>query len=212
MTDHRGTSTVERLIRTLRERSGACRAAAGSFFNFAHTLIAILRDLRVSTHRVSGSTPCSLFFGCSPNIVLSNLGKLCSRLDNRRILRRRTAFSMNQPELQCLYDVSNTEDTEPPMPVFSRPRGANRPRVCTRPAERAVAPSRATPSVPHRPKHTPSFVNITNLIVSETPHIVTLLSGRVYCKRYVGFCFGNPRPGTFGTSARLGYGRVFVNP
>ncbi len=60
--DHRGTGTVERLIRTLRERTGVWRVASGPSFNFASALFAVLRDLRVSTHRISGGTPFKQFF------------------------------------------------------------------------------------------------------------------------------------------------------
>ena len=59
-----------------------------------------------------------------------------------------------------MYDGSDTEDTEPPTPVVSRPRGAKRPRVGRRPVTPAVDPSRATPPVPRRPKLSTSLREI----------------------------------------------------
>ncbi len=53
---------------------------------------------------------------------------------------------------------------------------------------------------------------MTDLIVSETLHTCTLQSGRVDRKNYVRICLRTPRPGTFGTPARLEYERVFFNP
>ncbi len=141
MADHRGTGSVERLIRTLRELSGNFRLALGPTFNFKSNLSAILRDLRISTHRITGRTPFSLFFGRSPNNPFSNLHVHSHSVvsDNRPILTKGTAYDMSKPELSCLYEGSDEDYTPPPSPP--KLRNVARSAVPTP----APAPSAVTP-------------------------------------------------------------------
>ncbi len=71
--DHRGSGQVERLIRTLRTRLGACRANRASSWSFPKALFAILQDLRFSIHATTDVSPFSLFFSRPPHTPFSNL-------------------------------------------------------------------------------------------------------------------------------------------
>ncbi len=213
----------------------------GPSLNFKSTLSAILRDLRISTHRITGRTFFSLFFGRSPNTLFSNLHANSHPVvsDNRRVLTRGSAYDMSRPELSCLYDGSDEQDTPPSSPP--KPRNVTRrtaPTPVQAPSAASPPPSCATAltrgqtvrgparscaslggttwlkSAPGAKSGTQNYVNITDLIVSESPLTVTLRGNQVcrkvcrqVCrKNHVRWCLGPKQPpGNFGTL-------VFVNP
>ena len=70
--DHRGTGLVERFIRTLRSRLGACKLA-NKQQTFRENVENILQDIRRCRNATTDKTPYELMFARENNSVFSNL-------------------------------------------------------------------------------------------------------------------------------------------
>ncbi len=82
--DHRGTGLVERFIRTLRSRLGACKLETKNQ-TFRESADKILADIRSCKNATTGKTPYELMFARTKNFVFSNLANV---LDARRLLKK----------------------------------------------------------------------------------------------------------------------------
>ncbi len=158
--DHRGTGLVERLIRTLRERAGACRLAAPGT-SFRTTLHRVLQDIRLSVNANTNTSPSSLFLQRSPNTVFSNLSHtLYPVLEPTRIIEKGQWRTLREAIPSHLTTRTSESDTS---------GGAEtRPRALARKTVRRRRPL-PTPS-----PDTLSFASSDELPLRSRPPVVDL--------------------------------------
>ncbi len=191
--DHRGTGQVERLIRTLGTRLGACKLNTQPR-PFPVTLHQILQDLRLCQHATTLVSPFATFFGRKPNTFFRNLFVS----DPSRILEKgfyRNPRASSPRHLATNPNVSDTDEEDLPQhqrvpspssqlspdSASSDTDSALEPLSHLQRQLKSVAPPAPVPSVPqgkhiflkNRPEArsgAPVFSDITHNISHSTPH------------------------------------------
>ncbi len=113
--DHRGTGLVERLIKTLRSRTGTCMLQ-DKRMTFKDTLDKVLSELRECNHATTDKTPYEFLFGRKPNTTFSNLKNV---LDSRRLLAKGHWRSGRESSYDHIAVRNSESDTDEEVPLIS---------------------------------------------------------------------------------------------